>query len=73
MAKKLVCLTPREYESGGQTKTAFTRCGVAFKTEAGNLSVMLDALPVNGKLVIMPDKDRPAQTARPAEDDDIPF
>jgi hypothetical protein len=44
-----------EYEKDGQKKSRWIKCGVAFPLRNGEgFSVTLDALPVNGKLVIMP-------------------
>jgi hypothetical protein len=44
--------TPVEYEKDGETQTAWTRCGTAFPTKNGGFTVLLNANPVNGKLVI---------------------
>lgn len=50
--KRFDCLSTREYEVGGEKKTAWTRIGVAFENRDGSLSVLLDSLPVDGKLQI---------------------
>lgn len=52
-----------EYDQGGQKKSRWTKIGVAFpnKNGDGGFVVHLDAVPVNGKLVIMPPRDREDQ------------
>jgi hypothetical protein len=55
MANHYEVKTAVEYEAGGQKKTRWTKVGVAFPLKSGDgFSVVLDAVPVNGKLVIMP-------------------
>lgn len=79
-------LATREYDAGGQTKTAYTRIGTAFQTRNGGWSLIFDALPVNGKALLMEPKPRDEQprAARssqsgghvPSTDepiDDVPF
>ena len=39
-------------------KDYFTRIGVAFPLEQGGFSVLLDALPANGRLLVLPEKER---------------
>lgn len=51
--------TAVEYEKGGEKKTRWVRVGVGFPLRNGNgFSILLDALPVNGKLVMMPPRER---------------
>jgi hypothetical protein len=47
----------------GEGKQARWReIGVAFGSEkGGTITVLLDALPVSGKIVLMPPKERPAE------------
>ena len=45
MAERLDALMTREYQSGGETKTAFTKIGVAFQTKNGGWAVKLEAMP----------------------------
>ena len=55
MADRMDVLTAREYEdkASGQTKTSWTKVGTAFKARDGEgWNIILDALPVNGKLVM---------------------
>jgi hypothetical protein len=89
MTKKLydVC-HGREYEKGGETKTAWSRVGVLVMAEDGRIAIRLDAVPAgawDGWLKVFPreenDKPAPAPAAPPPKakpafvdmDDDIPF
>lgn len=55
MANHYEAKTAVEYEKDGQKKTRWIKCGVAFPLRSGDgFSIVLDALPVNGKLVLMP-------------------
>lgn len=51
--------TVTEYEQGGEKKSRWTRVGVAFplKNKEG-FQIILEALPVNGKLVMMPPREK---------------
>ncbi|WP_135256391.1 hypothetical protein [Thermus caldilimi] len=50
----LRAFTTREYEdSEGETRTYWVQVGRAFRSEKG-ITVLLDALPLNGKLVLLP-------------------
>ena len=53
MARPWNIVTPVEYESGGQKKTRWVRIGAAFPKETGGFSLSFDALPVNGKAMVM--------------------
>jgi len=76
-------LTAREYEKDGQKKTAWTKIGMAFKARDGEgWNIMLDAFPVNGKMVLREPKpyeraatgDSPRKAAPPKDDDGcMPF
>lgn len=47
-----------EYESNGKQKTFWRQIGVAFAHKTGDgLEVRLDALPVNGRIVLLPPKE----------------
>lgn len=50
--KRFDCFSIREYELGGEKKSAWNRIGVAFENRDGSMSVLLDSLPVDGKLQI---------------------
>ncbi len=58
--------TVREYEANdGTKKTAWLRCGVAFPTKDGRgFTITLDALPTNGRLVMLPHEDREEREER---------
>jgi hypothetical protein len=60
--EKLVVLTGRDYtdERSREQKTAWTRIGAAWKSDKNpdSISVVLDALPVNGKMLIKVDTPR---------------
>lgn len=51
--------TVSEYEQNGEKKTRWTRVGVLFplKNKDG-FQIILEALPVNGKLVAMPPREK---------------
>lgn len=53
MSKKRydVC-TGRDYETGGEKKTAWTRLGTAFVNDNGSITIHLDGNPINGKLTL---------------------
>lgn len=56
MTERLDALSVREYEQGGEKKTAFTRIGVAFKTRDNTgWVVKLDAIPapVDGQFTLL--------------------
>jgi hypothetical protein len=74
---------------GEGKKDWWLRIGTAFENRDGSWSIMLDALPINGKLIVRDEKQREAEDdppRRPARaaprvhddagdfrDDDIPF
>ena len=39
-------------------KDYFTRIGVAFPLEQGGFNVLLDALPTNARLLVLPERER---------------
>lgn len=45
-------MSVREYQSNGQTKTAWTKIGAAFENKDGSIGIQLDAFPVNGKIIL---------------------
>ncbi len=53
MAKPWNIVTPVEYGAGEQKKTRWVRIGAAFPKENGGWSLLFDALPVNGKALVM--------------------
>lgn len=59
MALRYEVKTTSEYEQNGEKKTRWTKIGVGFPLKNGEgFSILLDALPVNGKLVMMPPRER---------------
>lgn len=62
MAERLDVLLTREYQAGNETKTAYTKVGVAFATKNGGYSVKMEAMPapVDGvfNFVLFPPKPR---------------
>lgn len=68
MAERLDVLLTREYQAGNETKTAFTKVGVAFATKNGGWSVQMEAMPapVEGlfKFVLFPVKAKDDSGAR---------
>lgn len=51
--------TVRDYTTKqGENKSAWTRIGRAFINRDGSTSVMLDALPLNGRLIIREEEQR---------------
>lgn len=52
--KRFDCFSVREYELNGEKKSAWNRVGVAFENRDGSFSVLLDSLPLDGKLQIRP-------------------
>lgn len=60
MAKRLNVSTASEYEQNGETKTHWTNIGSAFESEKG-IVVLLNALPINGKMFISEPKEQSEQ------------
>lgn len=52
MSNRWDAMMVREYESQGQTKSAWTKIGSGFTNKDGSISVLLDAIPVGGKLIL---------------------
>ena len=74
MANKYDVLTVREYTtSGGEKKSSWTRVGVMFPARSGDgFSIMLDALPIDGKLVCRVPRERDEPQRRPARREQAP-
>lgn len=54
--------TTREYKDGEKDKTFWLQIGSAFPHKNGKgLNVILDALPVNGRIVLLPPDEKPAE------------
>ena len=61
MTDRLDVLATREYQAGGETKTAFLKIGAAFPLKKGNgYQVVMDAMPApkdgQFKVLLMPPK-----------------
>jgi hypothetical protein len=41
-------------------KDYYTRIGVAFPLDHGGFNVLFDALPTNARVLLLPDRERPA-------------
>ena len=54
MTERLEAFTVRKDEQSG--KSYWTKLGVAFPTKNGGWSIKLDAMPVNGEIMLMPPK-----------------
>lgn len=70
MAAPFRVITPRKNEKTG--KTHWARIGAAFKRDNGGFSVVLDALPIGGELLIVPPDDENKRERQPGEDD-VPY
>lgn len=79
MSERLEVFTVRKED--GNSKGYWSRIGVAFQNKSGGWNVKLDALPVNGELVMMPPKPRDDQqpsgvrggNTRFPDGEDLPF
>jgi hypothetical protein len=61
MAKPYDVVSPVEYDAGSEKKTRWVRVGAAWPKDGEKWSIQLDALPVNGKLMIMPPRENGGQ------------
>lgn len=52
MTNRWDAMCVREYETQGQTKSAWTKVGSGFTNKDGSISVLLDAIPINGRIVL---------------------
>jgi hypothetical protein len=55
--RRLIANCPIPYQDGREEKTQWLRCGSAFENQDGSVTVLLDVLPLNGKLVLFEPKD----------------
>ena len=54
--------TVRDYETRGERKSDWTRIGIAWAhKDGGGFDVILDAVPVNGRIATRKNKPKPAQ------------
>lgn len=47
-------LTSKPIEKDGEQKSHYTRVGAGWKVKKKGISIMLDAMPLDGKLVLFP-------------------
>lgn len=89
MVDRMDLLATRPYQKDGETRTAFTKIGVAFATKNGGWSLSFEALPlpslndkggIETRVLMMPPKPRdeanahsPGGPSGASHDDDIPF
>ena len=72
MAAPWRVISGRKNEKTG--KTFWNRVGVAFKRDNGGFSIVLDSLPLNGEMMIVPpDDEKPAPKQREPGDDEEPY
>lgn len=74
---RLDAVAAREYESGGQTRTSFTRIGVALPTKrGGGYTLLLEAIPAptegQFRILLMPPKPRDGQAAQQSRNEPPP-
>lgn len=60
---------------GKDKKTFWARVGSAFPRDDGGFNIVLNALPINGKISIFPPQEQQPRTPRDArrDDDEVPF
>ncbi len=63
----MVANTPIPYQDGREEKTQWLRCGSAFENQDGSISVLLETLPLNGKLVLFEPKEDDRDRGRDAD------
>jgi hypothetical protein len=64
-AKKLIAY--HIIERKGLEKPVWSRIGVAFVNRDGSINVMLDELPLDGRLQVREDRPKPEWSPRPAQ------
>ena len=73
----VVAITEYVDKNTNEKKSRYARVGVAFRSNDGSgFNIYLDALPVNGRLLVRPKKDRDGigrSTDRTPDDSNIPF
>jgi len=53
---ELRAFTVNQYGSGQERSTRWTEIGAAWRTQNGNLRIQLEAVPVNGQIILLPPK-----------------
>tara|TARA_R110001632_G_scaffold11412_1_gene41203 strand:+ start:141 stop:422 length:282 start_codon:yes stop_codon:yes gene_type:complete len=54
---ELRAFTVNQYGSGQNRSTRWTEIGAAWRTQKGHLRIQLEAVPVNGQIILLPPKD----------------
>ncbi len=65
---KLRAYTVNNYGSGPNRSARWTEIGAAWETPKGNLRIQLEAVPVNGQIILMEPKPKDDETADKAAD-----
>ena len=59
-----IAYSVRDYEREGKNEASWLKVGVAFAHKDGNgFDVALDAVPVNGRVILRPNEPKPAKAA----------
>jgi hypothetical protein len=53
---ELRAFTVNQYGSGQNRSTRWTEIGAAWRTQKGHLRIQLEAVPVNGQIILLPPK-----------------
>ena len=51
---ELRAFTVNQYGTGQSRSTRWTEIGAAWRTQNGNLRIQLEAVPVNGQIILLP-------------------
>lgn len=54
---ELRAFTVNQYGSGQNRSTRWTEIGAAWRTQKGHLRIQLEAVPVNGQIILLPPKE----------------
>lgn len=82
MTERMDLLATRSYQKDGETKTAFTKIGVAFSTKNGGWSLSFEALPlpslsdkgtIETRVLMMPPREQTGGGAPAKSSDDVPW
>ena len=82
--KKYDVMHAEKYQSGGEEKTRWIRCGAVLSTRSGRFALKMDVMPVNGDgwfQLFEPNDDGEKRQSKPAPpapvdddpSDDLPF
>lgn len=65
-------LTSKPIEKEGEQKSHYTRVGAGWKVKKKGISIMLDAMPLDGKLVLFP-RTEPQGTKNRVSEEEAPY